>query len=187
MSYIELTYTQVGLAALLILVNGGISIVLRLGMERTLAWASVRTVFQLVLIGLVLEWVFQIDRWYIVVGLLSLMTLIAGITAGQRNQRRFPGIWFNTIVSVWASSWLVTAYALVCCHPEHRHLVSAAIHDSADGHDPGQFAQRYVHRAQQLHRVVGRAPRAGRDGPGPGRAHAGKRLACRFSRPCARA
>ncbi len=112
MSYIELTYMQVGLAALLILVNGAISMVLRLGMERTLVWASVRTVSQLVLIGLVLEWVFQIDRWYIVVGLLSLMTLIAGITAGQRNQRRFPGIWFNTIVSVWASSWLVTAYAL---------------------------------------------------------------------------
>ncbi|MHB8972029.1 MAG: ABC transporter permease [Pirellulaceae bacterium] len=112
MSYVELTYTQVGLAALLILVNAAISMALRLGMERTLAWASVRTVIQLVLIGLVLEWVFQVDRWYIVVGLLSLMTLIAGITAGQRNQRRFPGIWLNTIVSVWASSWLVTAYAL---------------------------------------------------------------------------
>jgi putative ABC transport system permease protein len=112
MPYIELTYMQVGLAALLILVNGAISIVLRLGMERTLAWACLRTVFQLVLIGLVLEWVFQIDRWYVVVGLLSLMTLIAGITAGQRNKRRFPGIWFNTIVSVWASSWLITAYAL---------------------------------------------------------------------------
>ena len=40
MSYIELTYMQVGLAALLILINGAISIVLRLGMERTLAWAS---------------------------------------------------------------------------------------------------------------------------------------------------
>ena len=101
MSYVELTYTQVGLAAVLILVNAAISMALRLGLERTLVWASVRTVFQLVLIGLVLEWVFQIDRWYIVVGLLSLMTLIAGITAAQRNQRRFPGIWFNTIVSVW--------------------------------------------------------------------------------------
>jgi putative ABC transport system permease protein len=112
MSYIELTYTQVGLAALLILVSGAISIALRLGMERMLAWACIRTVSQLVLIGLVLEWVFRIDRWYIVILLLSLMTLIAGITAAQRNKRRFPGIWWNTIVSVWASSWLVTAYAL---------------------------------------------------------------------------
>ena len=54
-SYVELTYLQVGLAALLIVVNGAISLTLRLGMERTLAIASVRTVVQLVLIGLVLE------------------------------------------------------------------------------------------------------------------------------------
>ncbi len=40
MEYIDLTYTQVALAALLILVNGAISLALRLGMERTLAWAS---------------------------------------------------------------------------------------------------------------------------------------------------
>jgi len=112
-TYIDLTYTQVAAAALLILINGAISIALRLGMERTLAWASVRTVLQLWLVGLVLEWVFQVDRWYIVLALLTLMTLIAGITAGQRNRRRFPGIWFNTIVSLWAATWLTTAYVLL--------------------------------------------------------------------------
>lgn len=113
MSYIDLTYVQVGLAAVLILINAAISWGLRLGLERMLAWASLRTVLQLLLIGLVLEWVFRVDRWYIVLGLLSAMTLIAGVTAAQRNKRRFPGIWLNTIISVWASSWLVTAYALL--------------------------------------------------------------------------
>ena len=112
MEYVDLTYTQVALAALLILVNGAISLALRLGMERTLAWAAVRTVLQLFLIGLVLEKVFQVDRWYVVVALLALMTLVAGLTAGKRNKRRFPGIWFNTVVSLWAATWLVTAYAL---------------------------------------------------------------------------
>lgn len=111
-NYIDLSVTQVALAALLIVVNGVISLTLRLGMERTLLLASVRTVLQLFLIGLVLEWVFEVDRWYIVIAILTVMTVIAGVTAAQRNRRRFPGIWFNTIVSVWASSWLVTAYAL---------------------------------------------------------------------------
>ena len=111
-NYIDLSVAQVALAALLIVVNGIISLTLRLGMERTLLIASVRTVLQLLLIGLVLEWVFEVDRWYIVVAILTVMTVIAGVTAAQRNRRRFPGIWFNTIVSVWASSWLVTAYAL---------------------------------------------------------------------------
>jgi putative ABC transport system permease protein len=112
MEYVNLTYWQVALAALLMLINGAISLALRLGMERTLAWASVRTVLQLLLIGWVLEWVFAVDRWYVVAGLLTLMTVVAGVTAGQRNKRRFPGIWFNTIVSLWSATWLVTAYGL---------------------------------------------------------------------------
>ena len=40
------------------------------------------------------------------------MTLVAGVTAGQRSRRRFPGMWMTTIVSIWASSWIVTAFAL---------------------------------------------------------------------------
>jgi putative ABC transport system permease protein len=110
--YVELTYGQVGLAALLIVVNGAISLALRLRMERSLLIASVRTVVQLVLVGLVLEWVFRLERWYIVVGLGALMTLIAGVTAAGRNERRYPGMWLNTILSVWAGAWIVTAYAL---------------------------------------------------------------------------
>ena len=60
-AYIELTYWQVALAALLILVNAGISLLLRLKLERTLLWASLRTIVQLALVGLVLEWVLEIS------------------------------------------------------------------------------------------------------------------------------
>ena len=42
--YVELTAVQVGLASSLILVNGAISVALRLGMERSLLIAAVRTV-----------------------------------------------------------------------------------------------------------------------------------------------
>ncbi len=110
--YVELSFGQAGLAALLLVINGLISIALRLRMERLLLLAGVRTVLQLLLIGFVLEWVFQIDRWYVVVGVACLMTLIAGLTAANRNERRYPGVWLNTVVSVWASSWIVTAFAL---------------------------------------------------------------------------
>lgn len=110
--YVELTYWQVALAGLLVVINGAISIVLRLRMERTLIIASIRTVVQLLLVGLVLEWVFRWDRWYVVMGLACVMTLIAGLTAASRNERRYPGIWLNTVVSVWASAWIVTSFAL---------------------------------------------------------------------------
>ncbi len=110
--YLELGYGQVALAALLIIINAGLSIALQLGLEKSLLVASVRTVVQLVLVGLVLKWVFDVDQWYIVMALGMLMTIIAGVTAASRNQRRYRGIWMNTIISVWASSWLVTAFAL---------------------------------------------------------------------------
>ena len=112
MNYIQLEYWQVAVAALLILVNAGISMALRLGLERTLLWASLRTVVQLLLVGFVLEWVFALDRWYIVIALLAVMTFIAGVSAVNRSERRYAGIWIDAVISIWASSWLVTAFAL---------------------------------------------------------------------------
>jgi len=110
--YVELTFFQVSLASLLIVINGVISITLRLRMEKSLVIASLRTVVQLLLVGLILEWVFRLDRWYIVLALATVMTLIAGVTAAGRNERRYPGIWINTIISVWVSAWIVTSFAL---------------------------------------------------------------------------
>nr|VFK46340.1 MAG: putative ABC transport system permease protein [Candidatus Kentron sp. TC] len=110
--YITLTYGQVALTALLILVNGAISVALHLRMERLLLIAGARTVIQLFLVGLVLEWVFRWERWYVVIGLAMVMTSIAGITAASNNQRRYPGIWIHNIVALWASAWIITSFAL---------------------------------------------------------------------------
>ena len=112
MNYLEISFWHVAAAALLILINAGISLALKLNLEKTLLIASIRTVVQLLLVGLVLEWVFRFDRWYVVVMLGCVMTLIAGITAATRGKRRYSGIWLNCIVSIWASAWLVTAFAL---------------------------------------------------------------------------
>lgn len=110
--YLDLAPWQVGLAALLILVNAAISLALRLRMERRLLVAAVRTVLQLLLIGLVLGWVFAVRSWPLVLGILAIMALIAGVAAVRRNERRYAGIWLNSIVSMWASSWLIAAVAL---------------------------------------------------------------------------
>ncbi len=110
--YLELSYLQVGFAALLILINAGLSLLLKLGLERRLLVAAVCTVVQLLIIGLVLEWVFRVERWYVVLGLMVVMTLVAGVAATQRTQIRYPGIWLRSITSVWASSWMMTALAL---------------------------------------------------------------------------
>ena len=112
-SLVELSPLAVASAGVLVLVNGILSVVFRLGMHGTLLVATVRMVAQLLLVGLVLQWVFHLDRWYVVVALVAVMTLIAGVTAGQRAHRRYSGIWLNTIISIWVSAWLVGGFALV--------------------------------------------------------------------------
>ena len=112
-SYLELGYGQVALAASLILVNGLLSLVLRLDLHRRLAVAAVRAVVQLLLVGVVLQWVFGLRHWLPVMGLSIVMVSVAAIAAVQRTQRRYPGIWLDSLIAIWLSSWLVTAVAVV--------------------------------------------------------------------------
>lgn len=111
--YLSLSNVQVGLAALLILVNGAISVALKLKLEKSLAIASLRTIAQLSMIGLVLEWVFRTNDPWIVLGVVIFMTLVAGGTAVSRLSRTYVGIWVNTVLSMWVSSWAVGIYALL--------------------------------------------------------------------------
>jgi len=113
MKYLELTYFDMGLAALLIIVNGAVSIVLGLKLGRLLLLASVRTIIQLLLIGVVLQSVFSSTRWYVVLGLLSVMTIVAGVSAVGRMERFHRGVYIDSIISVWCSSWIVSVYALL--------------------------------------------------------------------------
>ncbi len=115
--YHNLTEWQVGLAALLILINGAISIALKLGLEWRLLFAAGRMIAQLLFIGLVLDYVFAAESVWLVVGLAIVMVVVAGFAAVGRNEHPYPGVLFNSIVSIWASSWLVMAIALTLIVP----------------------------------------------------------------------
>jgi putative ABC transport system permease protein len=108
----NLSLWDVAIAALLIVVNGAVSVALKLDLERKLAWAAVRTVVQLLAIGYVLGWVFQFDRWFVVLPLMVAMTLIAGFAGAQRGARTYAGQRVDSVVSIWVSSWLVAAVGL---------------------------------------------------------------------------
>jgi putative ABC transport system permease protein len=110
--YLAITDLQVGLATSLILINGAISALLGLGLGRRLLLAGFCCVVQLLLVGLILEWVFRLNRWYLVLALMLVMTVVAGVSAIRRTHIRYPGIWLSSVVSVWASSWLMAAFGL---------------------------------------------------------------------------
>jgi len=111
-SYLELSYWQVALATLLILFNGALSLVLKLGLGRRLLIAASRTTVQLLLVGLVLQKVFALRHWAPVLGLGLAMVLIAGLAAVRRTSRRFPGIWLSSTLSILVSSWVVAGIGL---------------------------------------------------------------------------
>ncbi|HUT10783.1 MAG TPA: iron export ABC transporter permease subunit FetB [Thermoguttaceae bacterium] len=111
--YLELDFPQLAIAASLIVICSVISLVLQLGLQRRLLLAALRTVVQLLLVGLVLWWIFAPERSSLfVVGMMGAMTLIAGFAAVDRTGHRYRGIRLDSIISMWASSWLITAVAL---------------------------------------------------------------------------
>lgn len=119
MNYASLSAGDVAIAASLILLNGILSLVLRLGLERQLLVAALRTVLQLLAIGYLLGWVFQFAYWYVVLLVMALMTLVAGLSASERNPR-YRGQRLDSLVSIWASSWLVSAiglFVVIRIHP----------------------------------------------------------------------
>jgi len=112
-SLIKLTPLDLVLAASLILINALISFRLRLGLERQLLIASLRTVVQLVLIGLLLDWIFSLSGWYWPVSLLLIMTTVAASAAASRSGYRFPGIYKASFAAMASASTVVTCFSIL--------------------------------------------------------------------------
>jgi len=80
----HLTYLDLFVSSLLMLVPIVISHLLRLTLEKDLLIGSVRVFVQLVAVGFILHYVFALDRPLPVAGILLLMTIIAGYNAAKR-------------------------------------------------------------------------------------------------------
>ncbi len=112
-AYVPIGLGQLALAAALMAINVGLSLALRLGLTRSLIVASARMTAQLLLIGLVLGWVFALERPLPIVAIALVMTTLASIAAVQRTRRRFVGIYWNSLVSTASAAFLVTGFALL--------------------------------------------------------------------------
>lgn len=114
MSSIPLGYMELSLAALLVVLNGGLSIALNLGVERQLAIATLRMIVQLTLVGLVLTTLFALvsPLWTGLAGLA--MVLFAGREVLARQERRLQGIWAYGLGTgcMLIAAGLVTVFAL---------------------------------------------------------------------------
>lgn len=91
MSYVPLSWLDLVAAAVLILLNGALSWALRLGLERSIAVASVRMVVQLGAIGFVLKFVFEQTSPLLTAAMALVMVAVAGHEALARQETRIGG------------------------------------------------------------------------------------------------
>ena len=93
MSYVALSYSDLLFAAILILVNGLISLRFSLGLERTLLIATLRMVVQLSLIGFVLKFIFAQTSPLWTMALALIMVAVAGREVLARQSNPIGGWW----------------------------------------------------------------------------------------------
>ena len=114
MSYIALDATDLALASLLVVLNGGLSLALQLGLARQLAIATLRMVVQLLLVGMVLEVLFGIVSPFWTAFAAMAMLLFAGREVVARQERRLAGFWSYGLGTscMLVAATLVTVFAL---------------------------------------------------------------------------
>jgi putative ABC transport system permease protein len=91
MSVVHLDSIDLVLAASLVLVNAGASLVLRLRLHRQVLWAAARMVVQLLLVGLVLRLVFGASSATATLAVIGVMILAAAREVAVRPQQRLKG------------------------------------------------------------------------------------------------
>ncbi|KAJ2799938.1 hypothetical protein H4R21_003372 [Coemansia helicoidea] len=99
-----LTASNVGVAALLLVVNIGLSGWLGLGMGRSVAVAAVRCAVQLTGLGLVLDRVFSTDSPVYIMGMAGVLGLLAAVEVSRwRARRRVPGLFWGVLAAILTS------------------------------------------------------------------------------------
>jgi putative ABC transport system permease protein len=92
-SYIVLSYWDVALAAVFLILNAGLSLWLQLGVARQMLVAGLRMVVQLLAVGLVLKAVFAAGSPLVTLALAVVMVAFAGREIWARQERPMRGVW----------------------------------------------------------------------------------------------
>ncbi|MBK0400457.1 iron export ABC transporter permease subunit FetB [Limibaculum sp. M0105] len=112
--YIALSYWDIVLAAVFLVLNAGLSLALRLDLERQLLIAAGRMVVQLLMVGLILKAVFAAASPWITLLVALVMVGFAGHEIRARQERRLAGPWGYALGAgaMTLAGTIVTAFAL---------------------------------------------------------------------------
>ena len=114
MSFLSLSPLDVAIAALLLVLNALLSLMLRLGLVKQMLIAAIRMVVQLLLLGLVLKVLFDLASPLVTSAMGLIMILFAGREVMARQARPLAGWWtygLGTGAMLFAGT-VVTVFAL---------------------------------------------------------------------------
>ncbi|MCS6815466.1 MAG: iron export ABC transporter permease subunit FetB [Cyanobacteria bacterium] len=107
-----LTLVDLAIALGMVIMAIGLSIWQRLDLAWNLVVASGRTIIQLLVVGVLLAAVFQIQSPWLVVGILVAMLVVAAITARNRISPTMPRLVLIVILSMLTSTVLTLLYTI---------------------------------------------------------------------------
>ncbi|MFQ5469060.1 MAG: iron export ABC transporter permease subunit FetB [Gammaproteobacteria bacterium] len=115
MDFISLSIFDLGMAASLVLLLAVVSVLMQLGVGRSIIIAAIRTTVQLMLIGLVLKVLFDNAAFVWVFLMAAVMLLVAGYEVTARQRKRFTGFWGIGLgtLSLFISTFAITILALL--------------------------------------------------------------------------
>ncbi|KAG2501532.1 hypothetical protein HYH03_000039 [Edaphochlamys debaryana] len=109
---IPLSPLAVALAAVVLVINGIISLRFKLGLHTQLLVAATRMVIQLSVLGYVLVPIFTYDRWWLVLLYGCFMLSVASLEAVQRPSYTFQGMLATALLAMASSSGLLITYTV---------------------------------------------------------------------------
>ncbi len=110
---LHISWTQVAITSLLVLLTGILSLLMRLRLERDLLIGTLRTVIQLTLLGYLLTVVFAIENLFAVLALFFGMITAAAITISGRIKNRQHSFMMPVFFSMLLSYFAIALFILV--------------------------------------------------------------------------
>ena len=111
-SYFTIDNIGLLIAAGMVVIAAGISVLMKLGVAKSLIWSMVRSFVQLLIMGIVLEYVIRQQNVWLVVGLIAVM-LIAAVQITMSRAKGVP----KGLVPIVLLSLSIVAELIVRPHP----------------------------------------------------------------------
>ena len=103
---LDISWIQLSFAVIFIVILVGISLYESLKLEKSMLLGAFRSSIQLIIVGYLIQAIFEIDTWYIISLMLMIMLFVASQTLIKRIKNRVKGMYFYALIAVSLASLL---------------------------------------------------------------------------------